>query len=69
MDFFFCDDASQLHPQRPGMGNPLVAALAVCVPEEALKPLTAVIASLRHDAGFPEGQPFKWSRARELSDA
>ena len=66
MDFFFCDDASQLHPLRAGMGDPLVAAGAVCVPEEALKPLTTIIATLRQDAGFPEGQPFKWSRGREL---
>ncbi len=48
------------------MGDPLVAAGAVCVPEEALKPLTTIIDSLRQAAGFPEGQPFKWSPGREL---
>ena len=47
------------------MGS-LVAAGAVRVSEEALKPLTAVIASLCRDAGFPEGEPFKWSPGREL---
>lgn len=65
MDFFFCDDASQSSPVRPGMG-PVVAAGAIRISEDALKPLAAEIESLCQNAGFPDGEPFKWSPGREL---
>jgi Protein of unknown function (DUF3800) len=44
----------------------LVAAAAVRIREDQLKALTQEIDGICKDAGFPEGEPFKWSPGREL---
>jgi hypothetical protein len=60
MDVFFLDDSRQPHPTRPGMG-PLAAVGGVCVSEEAVRPLELGLDGLCQEAGFPDGEEFKWS--------
>lgn len=65
MRFFFADDSKQRSPSRPGVG-PLVAIGGVMVSHHELDGLQDQIDHLCREAGFPEGEPFKWSPGREL---
>jgi hypothetical protein len=69
MYFVFVDDARQQHPSRPRMG-PLVAAGAILVNGDQLRPLEAEMEKLCRKRGFPFEDPlkseFKWSPGREL---
>lgn len=60
----FADDAKQANPSRPGMG-PLVATGGLIVPAETCGQLEVALNRACADAGFPEGEEFKWSPGRE----
>jgi hypothetical protein len=65
MRFFFADDSKQDSPTRPGMG-PLVAIGGVMVSHRELDGLQDDIERACSRAGFPAGEPFKWSPGSEL---
>lgn len=65
MLFCFADDAQQLEPTRPGM-RPIVAAGGVFLVSDVVGPVQRRIDQLCRDAGFPNGQEFKWSPGGEL---
>jgi hypothetical protein len=60
MDVVFVEDSAQRSPSRPGMG-PLIAAGAIHVPSEGVRELERALDDLCREAGFPEGEEFKWS--------
>jgi len=64
MHLIFADDAKQASPSRPGMG-PLVATGGLIVPAETCGQLEAAVNQACADAGFPDGEKFKWSPGRE----
>lgn len=63
MDVFFIDDASQLRPSRKPMGS-LIGIGGLHVPGESVRDLERALARLCAEAGFPQGQEFKWSPGR-----
>jgi|SwirhisoilCB2_FD_contig_81_441215_length_1766_multi_2_in_0_out_0_2 hypothetical protein len=65
MLLFFVDDSRQNTPSREGM-QPLVAAGAIAVPEPSIRVLELQLEKLCSEAGFPDGEEFKWSPGREL---
>jgi hypothetical protein len=65
MRFFFADDSKQDSPTRAGMG-PLVAIGGVMVSHRELDSLQDAIEESCESAGFPSGEPFKWSPGSEL---
>jgi hypothetical protein len=65
MRFFFADDSKQSSPSRAGMG-PLAAIGGVHVGHDHLYALQEDIDHLCKNAGFPDGEPFKWSPGKEL---
>lgn len=65
MRFFFADDSKQGNPSRAGMG-PLVAIGGMMVSHRELEALQYEIDQLCEKAGFPLGEPFKWSPGSEL---
>ncbi len=64
MHLIFADDAKQASPSRPGMG-PLVATGGLIVPAETCGQLEMAVNQACADAGFPDGEKFKWSPGRE----
>jgi hypothetical protein len=60
LQFFFADDSKQKSPSRTGMG-PLVAIGGVMVSQLVLGALQDDIEAACRKAGFPNGEPFKWS--------
>lgn len=65
VQFFFADDSKQKSPNRAGMG-PLVAIGGAMVSHLALDALQDDIESACRTAGFPDGEPFKWSPGPDL---
>lgn len=63
MDFLFADDSRQNKPSRNGMG-PLVAVGGVHIDDQNVKPLEMALEQACIQAGFPEGEEFKWSPDR-----
>jgi hypothetical protein len=63
--FFFADDSKQTSPSRAGMG-PLVAIGGVMVSHREVDALRDDIDGLCDNAGFPAGEPFKWSPGPDL---
>jgi hypothetical protein len=59
----FADDAKQANPSRPGMG-PLVATGGLIVPTATCGQLEVALNKACADAGFPDGEEFKWSPGR-----
>jgi len=64
-DLFFADDSTQNAPSRPGM-NQLVGIGGINVNATAIGALNSEIEKICNDAGFPDGEEFKWSPGREL---
>jgi hypothetical protein len=62
-ELVFADDARQTSPTRPGMG-PLVATGGLIIPADTCGWLETQIHQTCADAGFPEGEEFKWSPRR-----
>jgi hypothetical protein len=60
MDLFAIDDSAQRKPSRDGMG-PLVAVGGVHVPGGRVRELELALDELCVQAGFPDGEEFKWS--------
>lgn len=60
LDLIFCDDSRQRRPSRDGMGS-LVALGGVHVPGENVGQVERELETLCENAGFPPGEPFKWS--------
>ena len=65
MQFFFADDSRQKNPSRPGMGS-LISAGGILVDADKALALSNAIDECCKDAGFPDGEEFKWSPGREL---
>lgn len=63
--FCFADDSQQLEPTRQGM-RPAVGVGGVFLPAESLGPVQRRIDELCRNAGFPDGEEFKWSPGGEL---
>lgn len=64
MLLFFADDTKQSRPTRTGMGT-LAGAGAICVREEEVRVLELQLSKICADAGFPDGEEFKWSPGRD----
>jgi hypothetical protein len=64
MYLIFADDAKQANPSRPGMG-PIVATGGLIIPTDNSGWLETAINQACADAGFPDGEKFKWSPGRE----
>ena len=64
MHLIFADDAKQASPSRLGMG-PLVATGGLIVPAETCGQLEMAVNQACADAGFPDGEKFKWSPGRK----
>ncbi len=62
---FVADDGGQMRPSRPGMGS-LTAVGGYMVDAGSLSDLEHSISSTCVAAGFPEGEPFKWSPSRDM---
>lgn len=64
MDFIFADDARQLRPSRPGMGQ-LIAIGGIHVPSESVGHLERAIEGLCGEFGVPSDEQFKWSPGKK----
>jgi hypothetical protein len=60
VDLFAIDDSKQNKPTRDGMG-PLVAVGGVHVAGDTVRDLELALDALCKEAGFPDGEEFKWS--------
>lgn len=65
MKFCFADDAQQKKPSREGM-RPLVAVGGVVLDGAEVGAAQRALDEICTDAGFPDGEEFKWSPGREL---
>jgi hypothetical protein len=65
MHFFFADDSRQKNPSRAGMSS-LVSAGGILVDADKTLSLTNALNDCCDQAGFPEGEEFKWSPGTEL---
>lgn len=62
---FFADDAAQRSPSRPGMGQ-LSAVGGILIASTVLSELERRLDRVCTLAGFPQGEPFKWSPSRSM---
>ncbi|MGN6535120.1 MAG: hypothetical protein ACTHKQ_05240 [Mesorhizobium sp.] len=64
MQLLFLDDSFQRRPSRQRVG-PLVAVGGVSIPAKAARELERMLNILCAETGFPPGEPFKWSPAKD----
>lgn len=64
MKILFLDDTKQKAPSRQGMGK-LVGVGGVLIDADSLRQLDSDLGQVMYEAGFPDGEVFKWSPRRK----